>query len=223
MLIHFPGQPGANNRPPEIADTHSHGGTPSTPNRPTAAATAAPTAANASAHTPPAGPGITGSGATARSNTVNSRRTASTRPPNRRNQPRTVSAGRPNPAAIRRYPTPLALADSAAPITTTASARRNSSPAGSSTCVTPQPLHRARRGRVGSTPSSPRTRRTRACPHPANTPEQPGQTSRPATNRRSTAAASPPTVTNDASTRHRTALPQRSGQETTGGPSPIKT
>jgi hypothetical protein len=202
VLIQFPGQPGASNRPPETADTHSHGGTPNTPNRAATAVTAAPIAANASAHTPPAGAGITGSAATARSNTVNSRRTASTRPPNRRNQPRTVSTGRPNTTAIRRHPTPTALADNALPITTTRSARRSSNPTGSNTCVTPQPVHRARRGRTRTGPAGPRTDRVRAYPHPTNTPEQPGHTNRPATNRRSTAAVSPPTVTNDASVRH---------------------
>src|SRR5262249_35256628 len=50
--------------------------------------------------------------------------------------------------------------------------------------------------------------RTRACPQPASTPaEHPGQTIRPSTSRCSTTAGSPPTVTNDASVRHRTALP----------------
>jgi hypothetical protein len=207
VLIGYPGQPGANNRPPDTAAAHGHSGTVNTANRPATAAAAAPIAATASAHTPPAGPGITGSAATARNNTVNHRRTASTRPANRRSQPRTVSAGRPNAAAIRRCPTPAALAASAAPITATASARRSNNPAGSSTCVTPQPAHRARRGRTRHTPPEPRTARARACPQPASTPEHPGQTIRPATNRRSTAATSPPTVTNDASARHRTALP----------------
>src|SRR5262249_11160553 len=134
--------------------------------------------------------------------------TASTRPANRRSHPRTVCSGRPNPAAIRRYPTPSDLAVNAAPITTTVSARRSSNPTGSSTCVAPQPTHRARRGRTRTTPPESRTARTRACPQPASPPaEHPGQTIRPSTSRCSTTAGSPPTVTNDASVRHRTALP----------------
>jgi hypothetical protein len=213
VLIHSVGQPGANSRLLDIADTHSHIGTPNTPNRPAAALTAAWTAANASAHAPPAGAGITGSGDNARSSTVNTRRTASKRPASRRSQPRTVSAGRPNPTAIRRHPTPVALAANAAPITVTVSARRASNPTGNNTCVTPQPVHRARRGRTHTIPSGPRTRRIRACPQPANTPQQPGQASRPSTSRRSTATAAAPTVTNDASVRHRTALPRNPARD----------
>jgi hypothetical protein len=50
---------------------------------------------------------------------VNTLRTASTRPSKRRNQPRTVSTGRPNTPAIRRCPTPRARAANAEPITAT--------------------------------------------------------------------------------------------------------
>jgi para-nitrobenzyl esterase len=53
---------------------------------------------------------------------VNNTRTSSARAPNRRSQPRTVAAGRPNPAAIGRWPSPAALANNAEPITDTASA-----------------------------------------------------------------------------------------------------
>jgi hypothetical protein len=88
------------------------------------------------------------------------------------------------------------------------SARRASNPTGSSTCVAPQPAHRARRGRTHTTPPKSRTDRARACPQPASTPRHPGQTIRPSTSRCSTTAASPPTVTTDASARHRTALPR---------------
>jgi hypothetical protein len=195
VLIDYPGQPGASNRPRETALAHSHHGTMDTTNRPTAAAAAAAIAANASAHPPPAGSGITASAATARSSTVNTARTASSRPANRRSQPRTVSVGRPNTKAIRRCPAPPALAESAQPITTAASARRSSNPTGSSTWVTPQSTHRARRGRSRTEPCTPRTDRSRPCPQPASTPEHPGHASRPPTSRRSTAAASPPTVT----------------------------
>src|SRR5262249_37959138 len=44
-------------------------------------------------------------------------------------------------------------------------------------------------------PSKPRTDRSRACPQPVSTPRHPGHESCPPTSRRSTAAASPPTVT----------------------------
>lgn len=102
VLIVLPGQPGASSRPFEIAVAVAQTGTSPAPNRALSAHAAALTAAIASAHTDPAGPGNTGSGASARHHPVNTTRTASTRPVNRRNQPRTVSAGRPSSAAIRR-------------------------------------------------------------------------------------------------------------------------
>jgi hypothetical protein len=57
---------------------------------------------------------------------------------------------------------------------------RSNNPTGSNTCVTPQPEHRARRGRTHTTPPGPRTRRAWACPHPTNTPGHPRQASPPA-------------------------------------------
>lgn len=102
VLIAFPGQPGASNRPFEIAAAIAQTGTSPASNRAPSAPAAAVSAPIASAHTEPAGPGITGSAASARHQPVNTTRTASTRPANRRNQPRTVSAARPSSTAIRR-------------------------------------------------------------------------------------------------------------------------
>lgn len=133
MLINTGGQPTANNRPPDTATASSHGATAPSPNRTAPAPAAAVIAVTASAHADPAGSGITGSGCNAAHQPVNTARTASTRPANRRNHPRTVSTGRPNAAAIRRYPLPPALAASAAPITTAASARRNNATTGNNT------------------------------------------------------------------------------------------
>lgn len=161
------GQPGARSRPAETATATCQTGTAPMQNRASIAAAAASIAASASAHADPAGPGNTGSGASARHQRVNTTRTASTRPAKRRNQPRTVSAGRPSSAAIRRCPSPAALAASAAPITATVSARRTSTNTGSSTCVARHPVHRDRRGDIHTEPSRPRTDRARARPHPA--------------------------------------------------------
>lgn len=152
MLINTAGQPGANSRPLEIATASSHPDTMGSTNRRAAARAAASIAANASAHGLAAGSGITGSGSNARSHTVNTDRTRSTRPANRRSQPRTVSTGLPSAAAIDRYPPPAAFAANADPITTTASARRTSSTTGNNTCVAPQPAHRDRRGRTRTGP-----------------------------------------------------------------------
>jgi hypothetical protein len=93
---------------------------------------------------------------------VNTARTASTRPAKRRNQPRTVSAGRRSSAAISRCPAPVAFAVNPAPITAAVSARRTSNTTGSSTCVARQPVQRARRGTIHNPPSVSRTRRPRA-------------------------------------------------------------
>jgi hypothetical protein len=194
VLIDTAGQSGASNRPDEIAVASSHGDTSGITNRLAAATAVASIAAIASAHALPAGSGITGSGSSTRTQTVNTARTASTRPANRRSQPRTVSAGRPTTQAIRRYPNLAALAASAVPITTAASARRSNPTTGNNTCVTPQPVHRDRRGRIHNGPSRPRSTRGRACPHPANEAEHPGHASRPNANRRSTPTSSTPTV-----------------------------
>jgi len=193
-LIDPTGQPGASNRPPDAAQTTCHTVTLVTANWALTAAAAAVIAARASAHTDPAGSGDTGSQATSHNSRVNQPRTASIREPNRVSQPRTVPNGRSSQAAIGRAPNPAALAASAAPITATASARRASTPTGSSTCVARHPQHRVRRGRNHTRPDSPRIIRRRACPHPASTSPQPGQANPPATNRRSTSTASSPTV-----------------------------
>jgi len=194
VLIVSEGQPGASSRPFEIAAAAAQTATSPAPNRVPNAHAAAVTTAIASAHADPAGPGNTGSAASARHQPVNTTRTASTRPANRRNQPRTVSAGRSSSAAIRRYPTPVALAASAAPITTATSARRTSTNTGNNTCVTPQPVQRARRGTSRTEPPRSRTSRARACPHLASTPQHPGHARTPDPSRRSTHAESISTV-----------------------------
>lgn len=111
----------------------------------------------------------------------------------RRSQPRTVEAGTASSTATRRCPSPLALASNPAPITVTASARRSNTLAGSSTCVAPQPPHRALRG---SNRPTPRTTLSRAEPHGRSTPPQPttGHPKKPAHKSNSTAEAFTPTV-----------------------------
>src|SRR5205809_2657180 len=173
VLIDPGGQPGASNRPDDAAPTTCHTVTPVTANRADTATTAACIAATASAHTDPADPGSTGSAATAHNRPVNQPRAASAREPKRRNHSRTVPSGRSTSPAIGRAPNPAAFATIAAPTTPTASARRSSTPTGSSTCVPPHPRHTARRGRTNQPPDSVRTTRARACPHPVSTPEQP--------------------------------------------------
>lgn len=114
---------------------------------PTAAATAR-IAATASAKAVPVAAGTCGSGSRAASTTVNQERTDSAAPAKARSQPRTVSTGRPNWAAIDRNPAPEALASKAAPITTATSARRNKAITGNNTWVARQTGHHARRGRI---------------------------------------------------------------------------
>ena len=166
MLASSAGQPGASRHPPETAHAPCHGATVPRTNRAATAVTAAVIAAMASAHADPAGPGGTGSAGTATAQPVNTARTASQRSAKRRSHPRTVSAGRPSDAAIRRNPAPPALASTAVPITTTTSARRKSTVTGNNTCVTPHEVHRVRRGVNRSTPCSARTDRGRARPSP---------------------------------------------------------
>jgi hypothetical protein len=74
---------------------------------------------------------------------------------------------------MRRYPTPWACATSAAPITSTASRRRNKHPSGSNTCVPPQPSQRPRRGRTPCSPPDRRTRRALAHPQRPQTSPAP--------------------------------------------------
>jgi hypothetical protein len=112
-----------------------------------AAAAAAATAATSSATADPAGAGGGGSGSRAHSHMVNTPRTSSARDVNRASQPRTVETGQPSLAAIFRWPVRAELAVRPAQIIAAASARRSRQLTGSSTCVTPQPRHRDRRGR----------------------------------------------------------------------------
>jgi hypothetical protein len=162
VLIDPVGQPGASNSPAEAAPTTCHTVTSTTANRAATATAAARIAATTSAHTDPAGAGTTGSTATAHNRRTNQPRTASARPPNRASHPRTVPNGRCNIAAIGRAPIPAAFAVIAAPTTPTESARRSSTPTGSSTCVARHPRHAARRGRTDTPPDSPRITRDRA-------------------------------------------------------------
>ncbi|KZS57899.1 hypothetical protein A4G28_12815 [Mycobacterium ostraviense] len=73
-----------------------------------------------------------------------------------------------------------------ATITTATSARRSNAATGNNTWVTPQPVHRDRRGHNHTGPSGPRSCRGLAHPQPANTPLHAGQLSSPAANLRST-------------------------------------
>jgi hypothetical protein len=160
-----PGQPGASNLPADTATAVSHRVISTTngptraasPNRARAAAAAAAITASVSAQADPAGPGSTGSGASARHHPVNTARTASSRPAKRRNHPRTVSTGRSSNTATRRCPAPAACAANAAQITAAVSARLTSTNTGNNTCVTPQPVQRDRRGRNRTGPCGPRT------------------------------------------------------------------
>ncbi len=104
MLINSTIRPGANNRPAVTAAATHHGDNMSTlrPHRPTTAAAAATIAATASANSEPVGSGTRGAGARSPSNAVKADRNGPARELNRRNQPRTVEAGRPSRSAIRR-------------------------------------------------------------------------------------------------------------------------
>jgi len=149
VLIHNQGQDTVSNRPFVTADAASHGDTAPSCGHRAATATAAPTiAATASANSDPAAAGNTGSGQVSTSSAVNATRTACARAANRRNQPRTVSGGRPSTTAIARHPAPAAFAASAAPITSARSARRANATTGSNTCVPRHRRHHARRGRT---------------------------------------------------------------------------
>ena len=107
-----------------------------------------------------------------RSNRANPARIGSACAANRDSQPRTVEAGRPAAAQIRRHPQPAARASSVAQITATASTRRPRQNRGSSRCEWPQPAgleQIARRGRIRSTVAAAwRTNRGAACPHRAS-------------------------------------------------------
>lgn len=107
-----------------------------------------------------------------RSSPANQSRIGSACAANRDSQPRTVDAGRPAAAVIRRHPQPAARASNAAQITATASTRRPKQNRGNSTCERPQPAgleQIARRGRIRSTTAvACRTNRSAACPHGAS-------------------------------------------------------
>ena len=197
------------------AHATSHGDTVSGrgQRRPIASAAAA-TATTASATADPAGASGTGSALTAAATRAKASRTCPARPANRRSQPRTVSAGTPSNRAIRRCPTPRAAAASADPITPASSGRRASTPAGSSTCVTPHPRHRDRRGRT-TLPRrpGPKITRLRACPHGASRPSQPGHARPPSFSIRSTPRASLPTVSTGAPLHPHAALPGASPKD----------
>lgn len=217
--------PGASSRPHETAAAICHGDTmspvdPVDPaHRRATAAPAATTAATASATGQPAGSGSKGSGSNWHNNLVKASRNGPARSANRRNQPRTVAAGRPNRSATLRCPHPCAAHPSAAPITSTASARRANTLTGNNTCVTRQPAQRARRGRSRQPESrSPRTTRARPNPHGRNRPRQAGHTNPPSASRRSTSLRSLPTVSTGASEHHAAALPGNSAKRTPGGP-----
>lgn len=218
VLISSRGQPGASSRPRLAAHASHHNGTPPIPGHHEATATAAPaTAATASAKVDGACAGGTGSTPAPTSSLMKNARTSPARAPNRRSQPRTVSAGRPHAAAIGRAPAPAAFATSAAPITSARSTRRSSANAGRSTCDTAHPLQRARRGRTLTGPRPPRSTRARAHPQRASTPPQHGHSSSPHASCLSTSASFTPTVSTSASERS-TALPGALGQERPGGP-----
>ena len=104
--------------------------------------------------------------------------------------------GRPKSAAIRRNPKPhRALAANADTITAAVSARRSSALTGNNTCVTPQPVHRDRRGHNCTGPSGPRTCRDLARPQPVSTELLSGHHNSPAASLRSTPSRSASTVT----------------------------
>lgn len=134
MLIVYKVTAGASNLPWVTAQAICHGGTvPSIGHRDTTAARAPRIAATASANGEPDSAGTCGSGPMPTSSTVNSTRNRSASAVNRRSQPRTVSACRPNLAAITAIPVPVAFAARAAPITSAKSARRDRAATGIST------------------------------------------------------------------------------------------
>jgi hypothetical protein len=222
VLINSTVDSGANKAPELTAAANNHGDIVNTtrPHRTTAAAAAATIAATASATTEPAGAGNLGSGSRSQASAVNADRSGPARAENRRIQPRTVDADRPNATATRRCPHPPAANTNAPPITATASARLTRQVTGNRMCVRPQPEHRARRGRNRHrTSPSPRTVRDRPYPHPTNRPPHPGHDNNPADSRLSTSARSLPTVTTGVSARQ-LALPNGSAKRRPGGPTP---
>ena len=135
-----------------------------------------------------------------RSSRANPTRIGSACAENRASHPRTVEAGRPAAAQIRRHPQPVAQANNADQITDTASTRRPRQNRGNSTCERPHPPAREqipRRGRIRRTDPAPsRTNRGAACPHGANATPHRGHASSPERNWLSTQEGSGPTMTN---------------------------
>ena len=135
-----------------------------------------------------------------RSSRANPTRIGSACAENRASHPRTVEAGRPAAAQIRRHPQPVAQANNADQITDTASTRRPRQNRGNSTCERPHPPAREqipRRGRIRRTDPAPsRTNRGPACPHGANATPHCGHASSPERNWLSTQQGSGPTMTN---------------------------
>lgn len=184
------GGPDPNSQPPEHAATSSAADTSNTAEPATrrTAAHATPIWATASATGLAAGARRSMSAPVLawRSSRANPTRIDSACTQNRDSQPRTVEAGRPAAAQIRRHPQPAARASSAAQITETASTRRPRQNRGSSTCERPQPAaleQIARRGQIRSTTAvARRTNRGAACPHGANRCPHRGQLSTPERN-----------------------------------------
>jgi hypothetical protein len=214
-----------NNQPPEHAATTSPTDTANTagPHARRTAATAAPICATASATGLPAGANRSRSppAFTHRSTSANPTRIGSACAANRDNQPRTVEAGRPTIAVIRRHPHPRARARNADQITPTTSTRRPSTTRGNNTCDRPHPAapeQIPRRGRIRPTgPSAAdRTNRAAAHPHGANRCPQSGHPNPPETNRHSTATGSGPTLSNDR-LRARTNGPSPTASQSTRG------
>lgn len=169
-----------NNPPPVSADTHDHGGR--RPNTKTAARVHTPIASTASTSADPPATAASTAPSIARTHRQKCAVITPARARNRASQSLTVSAERPNRSATRRYPAQVA-ASTAAPITSTASRRRNKHTSGRSTCVAPHDTarQRPRLGRSHRTPSKVRTGRRRAHPQPPRTPRpHRGHTSRPA-------------------------------------------
>jgi len=132
--------------PAVTATASSHGDTASAGQRQAAAAAAAATATTASPAALPAGSSGTGSTARTPASRVKCSRTLPADKRKRRSRSRTVSSGTPDAAAIDRNPAPRAARASISPITAVQSHRRDSSHAGSRTCVDPHAEHRDRRG-----------------------------------------------------------------------------
>ena len=159
---------------------NSHADTASAAHRIPAAANAAPTEAAASAsRVPPAGSSGTGSGDSAPARPVKNARTRGECSRNRPSRSRTVPSGTPVSSEIRTGSCPRAARTIMSPITAVESHRRDSSRAGSSTCVAPHDLHRPRRGRAsataGSRPASTSGSRPGSRPRASNTARKAAQ------------------------------------------------